>query len=261
MVTSFTSYFDAGGGEDHGFIVVNGWLSTLSKWDSFEVDWRLLLASYNLPYFHMKHFSQSTGPFSNWKGNETKRRIFLSNVAEIIKSHVQWGAACAVPLDVFEKVNRTYALDRAVGPPYSLAGRDCIAHMHEYLRAKNDGALPPIKYVFEDGDKGKGELIRVMQKDGYSSPIFEPSVDQTTRKGEFRKGVVQLQAADFAAYELRKAIKDDPNDEWPMHRYRKSLQALANIPAWWGKYSELDLITMCGKGALRARVKALKNSS
>jgi hypothetical protein len=252
----FTSYFDAAGGKDHGFIVVSGWVASLHQWELFEVDWKLLLAKYDIPYFHMKLFSQSAKHFSSWKGNEPKRARFLSLVVEIIKEHVQHGVAGFVEMESFDRVNSIYELSEAVGPPYALAGRDCIAHVNNFLRAKNGNKLPAIDYIFEDGDKGKGELMRVVQKDGWSIPIFRPDHDQLNKNGDLIKGVVQLQAADFAAYELRKVMKDDPKEEWPIHKYRKSLRGLADIPAEWGKYTESDLLRICEQVPLRMRMKA-----
>lgn len=73
-----TVYLDEAGGADEGFTVVCGWISTAAKWECFEVDWKLLLASNNLHYFHMKEFSQSTGPFGKWKDVEaTPQEIYF----------------------------------------------------------------------------------------------------------------------------------------------------------------------------------------
>ena len=59
--------------------------------------------------------------------------------------------------------------------------------------------------------------------------------------------MIPLQAADFAAYELRKVYKDDPTESWPLEKYRLSLRALANIDCDWSKYTERNLITLCKK--------------
>lgn len=61
-----TCYLDEAGGKAEGFTVICGWVSTVAQWEQFEIDWRLFLASYKVPYFHMKEFAQSTGPFKKW---------------------------------------------------------------------------------------------------------------------------------------------------------------------------------------------------
>jgi len=252
----FTAYHDAAGGQDHGFIVVSGWLSSLTKWDRFECDWRLLLAKHDVTHFHMKQFVTSDGPFKGWEGNDGKRTIFLKDAVDIIKSHVEYGMACFVEYAVFDKINKDFHLDRWLGVPYSLAGRDCAAKANNYLRNKHSTSeLPDINYLFEDGDTGKGQLMRVMHRDLGKWPDFRPSRDQKHKKtGATIKGVVQLQAADFAAYELRKSMVDDPREEWLPWQYRRSFQALARIDSWWGHYTEKDLLAQCKLANIPRRV-------
>lgn len=244
MLNGYYLYCDAAGGKDHGFIVVAGWLSTFSKWNEFTGEWnRDLLTAFDVPYFHMKEFAQSTGPFKSWKDDEPRRIRFMQRAAGIIGNHVERGFSSIVIFEDFQKVNALYRLDDAVGTPYSLAGRTCVAKTSLAV-----GRDKEAHYVFEDGDEGKGELLRVMERDGYSLPIFRPSRNKTGKDGKTLHGIAALQAADFAAYEMRKVFKDDPIESWPLHKYRKSLRALANIRSEeedWGKYTEKDLIELC----------------
>jgi hypothetical protein len=253
MMTSYYLYCDEAGGKDHGFIVVAGYLSTFARWEAFTQEWNQLLVAYDLPYFHMKEFAQSKGPFAKWKDNEGKRTAFLSCAAAIIRNHVERGFASIVEFSSFQRVNELYHLDRAFGVPYSLAGITCVEKVSDYL-----GTHHGVEYIFEDGDKGKGKLMEVMGQQGHSLPIFHPSRDKCDKRGRIIKGVIPIQAADFAAYELRKVFKDDPTESWPIYRYRKSLQELAGVPSDeqdWGRYSEADLIALCKKASVSARPK------
>jgi hypothetical protein len=254
LVDSYTAYYDAAGGEDHGFIVVSGWVLNLMQGASFLGGWKSVLAEYGVPYFHMKTFSQSKGPFSSWGGDDVKRARFLSSLVEVIKASVDYGVACFIDFRVFERVNRRYMFDRAVGVPYSFAGRDCIAKIHRYLRERHN-RLPEVRHIFDDGDEGKGELMRVVKKDGYAVPVFASSRNRKARDGTSIRGVIQLQAADFAAYELRKAMVDDPNEEWMPWEHRKSLRALASIPSWWGYYKEKDMLQICRAVSVEPRTR------
>jgi len=241
MMKSYTLYCDAAGGKDHGFIVVAGYLSTFARWNAFAAEWNLHLAAYNLPYFHMKEFAQSRGVFEGWGKDEERRKRFLSRAAEIIKSHVERSFAVVVEFESFNRVNQTHKLDEVAGVPYSLAARNCAAKASLYLNNRD------VNYVFEAGDEGAGELMRLMERDGYSSPVFRPSHDIRI-KGRLVKGLVQLQAADFAAYEVRKAFKDNPDESWPIEKYRKSIRSLATIDSDiedWGRYREQELIALC----------------
>lgn len=249
LFAMFTGYFDAAGGKDHGFTVVSGWVAPVGEWERFETDWKILLAKYSLPYFHMKEFSQSKGPFKNWYKQEGMRANFLALAVEIIACYVKYGFACHVDHIVFDKLNSMYDLTAEVGVPYSLAGRDCVAHTNQWLLDKKEEL--PIEFFFEAGDDGEEEFKRVMRKDGLPEPIFKPSRDR-----EGQKGIVALQAADFAAYELRKAARDHPASDGPIWKYRKSIRALARIPAWWGQYTESDLLLLCRRIRARPREHA-----
>jgi hypothetical protein len=241
-MSSYYLYCDAGGGKDHGFIVVAGYLSTFDRWGAFTKEWNELLARFDIPYFHMKKFSQFKAPFDTepWK-DEKRRARFLGSAASIIAANVQQGFASAVEFDTFDKVNAAYRLDNVVGVPYSLAARTCVAKASRFGAPGSNTT-----YVFDDGDEGRGELMRILERDGYPSPIFRPS-RYMLKRGKPHRGVVALQAADFAAYEIRKVYKDDPDELWPIVRYRKSLRALAGIPSDWGRYSEQDLVELCDK--------------
>lgn len=250
MLGEYTFYCDAAGGDDHGFVVVAGYLSTFEKWLSFEKNWNLHLAAYDLPYFHMKEFAQSKGAFAEWDNNEDRRRAFLGRAASIIADHVERSFACIVEFKSFNRINERYCLDDLAGCPYALAAINCVAQTANQMQRRD------IAYVFEDGDKGKGELMRIMEREGYPSPIFRPSRDIQV-KGHIVRGLVPLQAADFAAYELRKVFKDDPAETWPLEKYRKSLRVLARIGASnvhdWGRLREKELVFICKSKGARLR--------
>lgn len=249
MVDSYAFYGDAAGGQDHGFIVVAGYLATLSKWQSFAEDWKYLLATYDVPHFHMKEFAQSKGPFADWKDDEPKRARFLSKAAAVIGENVDRGFSHIVEFELFNRLDRRFCLSEHLGCPYSLAAMSCAA------RARQITKRPDVTYVFEDGDKGKGDLMHLMEAEGFPAPIFRPSRDQQSKHG-LVKGVIQLQAADFAAYEMRKVFKDDPNEEWPIEKYRKSLHALSRVRSEredWGQYKEHDLVRLCKKKGIPRR--------
>jgi len=242
----FNDYYlccDEAGGKDCGFVVVAGYISTLDHWLAFSAEWNYLLGRFDLPYFHMKEFAHSKGPFASWKGDEPTRARFLSKAVEIIKGHVIRGFASLVEIDIFERVQQRHALAEAVGVPYSLAARTCVSKVHLHFPPKTK-----IHHIFDQGAAGKGELIRIMERDGYSPPVFRYSRNTRLPDGGAAHGFVPLQAADFAAYEIRKVFKDDPSESWPLQKYRKSLRALATIPSEtedWGRYTEADLVKAC----------------
>ena len=244
-MSDLTTYFDASYDSLKTITIVSGWVATTWQWERFDTDWRILLARYGIPYFHMREFAHSRGPFENWKGDQNKRTNFLKYLVDIIGTYVLKGFACVVEHKAFKRVNAAYYLSESVGNPYSLAGRDCVANANLWLRKDQRGL--EVKYVFEAGDEGAGLLSKVVERDHHVAPVFSPSRDIL---GE--KGLTPLQAADFAAYELLKASRD-VGDNAPLWKYRQSLHALAKIPGWWGIYSEDDLIEFCKTASIPPR--------
>lgn len=217
-----TCYMDEAGGDDEGFTVVCGWVSTVSRWEQFEIDWRLFLASFDVTYFHMKEFSQSRGQFKKWKDAEGIRRHFLEDAAEIIMSHVQSGIVVNVHHGIFNQANQKIMLKEELSSPYALAGRACVAQVDKHTGRKD------VEYIFEDGGPDKGGLQRAMGMEfRLPDPIFKPSRDIKDKRGNLRKGLIQLQAADFLAYEIRKNRREVANKTG--RKTRESLRAILRL--------------------------------
>ncbi len=111
----------------------------------------------------MKEFAQSKGPFAGWKDDENRRAAFLSEGALPVKNHVVRSLACLVEFGVFGKVGEDYPLKELAGCPYALAARSCGAMAGNGL----EGADSDLSYILDDGDAGKDELMRIMERDGY----------------------------------------------------------------------------------------------
>jgi hypothetical protein len=240
-------YFDASYDSPKTTTIVSGWVSTTGLWERFDADWRLLLAKYNVPYLHMREFAHSIkgSPFERWRGEESKRASFLSSAAEVIRGYAKFGVACVVDHKAFDQVDAEYALSEILGNPYALAGRDCIANANAWL--KKEQRQLPVEYFFEDRDVGKGELMRIVNRDHDCAPHFAPSHD--TKSGQH--GLTPLQAADFAVYEVFKGYR--LGDDVPVWRHRHSLRSLAQIEGWWGKYEKDDLLRCCEMASIPRR--------
>jgi hypothetical protein len=250
-----TAYCDDAGGEDHGFTVISGWISSSEKWDIFEVDWRIFLAHYDVPYLHMKKLAHFSEPYDRWKGQESTRRSFMQDAAEIINSIALNGFIAYCGHRDFRTVNGLFQLEETFGGPYGLAGRSCIELIDDW-RKKQDFDASEVHYVFEDG-KGKGEVLKSMRSitPHLRDPDFEPSADvePCTQWPEGRNGVVQLQAADFLAYESRKGFADFKRGVKP---HRKSLGALLQkVPVIMGGASpSMQLARFCLLRNVRKRL-------
>src|ERR1700688_4403803 len=202
LFAMLTCYFDEAGGDDHHFMVVAGYVASVEQWERFESDWKIVLARYDVPYLHMKEFAHFKGPFTKWKSQPGTRARFLNSAADVINSTVRLGVSVYIHYKAFENVNREYDLTSLVSSPYALAGRSCIAEANV---ASRHGARGPIdmEYVFERGGPDVGGLIKsvTIQTPTLPIPIFKPSRDT-----ESERGLIQLQAADYLAYEIAKYV-------------------------------------------------------
>jgi len=238
-------YFDCSrSGQGDGVVVVSGWLSSVDRWLRFETDWKLTLAKFDVPYFHMREFAHSAGAYSSgWKGENNKRELFVRALLEIISDYGLASFSCLIETSVFDKIDKEYEVREFFGNEYALCGRTCVAEVTRWSQANGYGV--PDEFVFEDGDE-RGRLTWLMEASGYPAPIFKPSRDRITQVCTVR-GQLPLQAADFAAYELRKSW-DDFGDTAEVWRYRKSFQGIGKATkgqGYWGQIKPEDLRRVC----------------
>lgn len=251
------AYFDCShnGRKNGGSVAVSGWLSTGERWAEFDREWQQMLDVSGVPYFHMKEFAHSVGAYSNgWKGEKEKRDNFIQFLIGAISHHAIAGFACLIERDVFEEVNREYRVKEHYGNEYALCCRVCVAQVRHWLHRHRDYTAP--QYVFEDGDE-RGRLGWLLESDGYAAPIFMPSRDRIAKDGTLIRGLLPLQAADLAAYELRKGFDDfgDAQLLEEVSRYRKSFRAVGGAldNGQWGRCTADDLRAMCARNGVAAR--------
>ena len=110
----YNTYFDSSRAAGDAEVVVGGLLSTVEEWEQFEISWRLTLAKFDVPYFHMREFNShsSRGAFKHpkWR-TESYRAEFMSHLTQIMRG---WAAACivsSIKKQTFDKYNAAYAVD------------------------------------------------------------------------------------------------------------------------------------------------------
>lgn len=232
LFAMLTAYFDESHEDQFGMTFVCGWLASVEQWQRFEYDWKLFLAKNDVPYFHMEEFAHSIGPFAKWKNKseEGTRRKFMRTAADIIIDTIQRGFVCVISDQMFEECDDFYELRTRFGSPYALAGRTCANLVVEWASTATTFPRSDIEYVFEDGGPDKGGLLYAMQEvpPCLSAPIFKPGRDQkpTNKWPNGKAGMVQLQAADYLAYELSKFARDLQAIKANPSRFRASLGIL-----------------------------------
>lgn len=251
----FRAYFDASGKEREGTVVVAGWLASADAWVALQRQWNAVLAKHNVPYFHMKEFAHSVGAFGQgWKGYEPRRRRFLSDLIQVLYDTVEYGVAKAATYENFRNADREYKISEKYGNAYALVAHACMRQVNDYMQA----FLPDLKandvsYVFESGDDGMHHVVRLAHETGLPVPAFHPSRPQNDN----RSFVVQLQCADFAAYEAFRVANTfaEFGPAFPVSDLRMTAQLLAKIPHTWGVYPSTDSDASIAKLGVERRSK------
>jgi hypothetical protein len=120
-----TAYFDESHDDRFRMTFVCGWLATAEQWKEFEYGWKLFLAKHDVPFFHIREFAHSVGPFAKWRGKEGTGRGFMCDAAQIIADTIRRGFVCCVSDEIFEEYDKAYQLRSRFRSPYALAGRTC----------------------------------------------------------------------------------------------------------------------------------------
>jgi len=250
----FTGYFDASGHPNQGVALsVAGFVATAEQWIEFEKNWKAALSAYDVAELHMKDFGPGAGEFASWKDDKRRRRLFLERLINVIKTRTRHSFVSCVMLEGFRKVDEHYPLSE-MNKPYALAGITCIDKVRTWARRwKIDEKQ--VAYMFEDGDKDRGDLLRCAKRDhGVAAKFMDKSE------------AVAFQAADLLAYEHRLAnqrIFASGSGTLAMNDLRRSLQALDDVPHGdngesWGVYDEHDLEQHCAMNKYPARTSLRK---
>jgi hypothetical protein len=239
VLSEYVACFDASYDQntaDNGTIVA-GYISSIDQWAQWEIDWRLTLAEFDVPYFHMKEFISRKKAFKHpkWE-SENYRTIFLSKLIAITKQWAVASVGSSIKQRTFDFQNEFFELDPRYNP-YVVCARDCAMHAKKFIR--NDYQSDrPITYIFDQGDQGAGLLMREMEASALPSPVFRrsrpnPQLDKDDPP------VIQLQACDLVAWEIRRGARDHSLGK----KLRKSLQSIGSIPhRKWMDYRESDLV-------------------
>lgn len=247
---AFAMYSDASGGLINAAKVISGYIASVEDWQRFDTDWKLTLAHDNVPYFHMKEFAHFKGPYSDWKGQDTRRANFLARLVSVTRDNLRCRITSVVGIKAFADLDREYMLTEGVDGVHALAARTVVRKAREWMNENHRGE--PWKVVFESGDTDDDatqSLLRVRFKnDGFPIPSFEPKKDEN--------GVwfTPFQAADFAAWEFRKftQMRDDGFIR-SLYDVRKSFMNLSTMRHKDGVYEKADLLKMCKAGGVPRR--------
>jgi hypothetical protein len=238
MADTYTAYFDASGNpHDCEVLFVSGFISSAKKWLRFERQWIELLDRYHIaPPFHMTEFSNGSGQYKPWRNDNVKRFQFYTGALGVIKRNTNLCISHGVVVQDLLSICDEFEIPEFIEgewKPYAFCGLKVCIDTVSWM-VKNKHKEDTLSLVFEHGDHDQHYLFdRIKDLWGY--------------KIEFAKknDCTPFQAADFVAWEHRRALQDyidhKPNP-------RKSFLALKmQIPGRYGYYSWNWLSDYCIK--------------
>lgn len=245
----YTAYYDASGHQASkiGVLTALGLVAGDSQWKRYEDQWEAMLGDFGVPYFHMKDYTVSRGPYADWKGDEEKRAAFLKTAIKILKANVTKVFSGSVILKEFNRVNRYFVLSETYGRPgvkdhgaYPICATICKKFVMDWKREKRPHEQ--IGHVFEKGDVGQKSFKAYVEdnEEGYAGEVS--FVCKHNKEDGSR--VRQFEGADLVAWEYRNLLANV--EERGLIPDRVSLGAIRTmLPAEGGVHDESSLVKLC----------------
>lgn len=246
LILMLSAYFDESGTDQkkHKLLTLAGYLSTVERWEKFDVEWQALLNSEGLKYSHAVDMAHFRCQFEREKGwNETRRRSFEERAHKIIKDNIM--KAFDVSLfweDYLLLIPFFKGEAKDVPPAYA-----CLVNMMLLMVGKwtrENKRFEPIHYVFERGVDAQGWVSETYANASTDIEAGGAFHFASLSFAEGKKGIngipplTQLQAADMHAYEIHKNREDKYSGR--LQKVGKVRGSLANLRAGDTYLYEID---------------------
>lgn len=205
-------YLDDSGSHEGGttgpssYYVIAGYLGKVEQWQRFDIEWKGVLARYQLKRFHLADFVNRTkNPKSEYQHiNFHDGRTLLDQLTRLIRIRAITNVSGILPMDAYKSIvtdeNRGH-----IGQPYTLTTNIMLMAVRRWARRNNH--KEKITFFFEQGTKHRGELEK-----GFSYALQNPALKDELWLGAqafLKKGdACGIEAADMLAYELYKEYCD-----------------------------------------------------
>lgn len=205
----FAAYLDASGKtEDTNLpgdrvITIAAYVAPVDAWLRFADKWRRMLVDFGLTMAHHKEFVHRRGEYAGW--SEKRRRDYVRRGAHIINQTSHQGVVAAVLLKDYARVVSENPGERSAFSFVSLVALQLIGKW-AHGKSRKPG---PIAYFFEAGDGHDAELTQVQSEilaDSRAVAVY--SFKSLTVVPKDDPDFIQLQAADWLAWEAAKYLKD-----------------------------------------------------
>lgn len=200
MAALIEGYFDESGTFDEapGVFCIAGYFVASDAAKKMDQEWRRVLETYELPYFHMVECAHGNGIFKDRSDRLEIELEFLS----LIKKFTISGFSCFVNSSHF-KVSEKFP------DPYTSCAEICVTALQSYLSTHRIEA--GIAYFFENGHPSKGSAYNRIANELKSIPNSSILFAEKAQ-------IPLLQAADILAWQSAKFVKDRMQNLRPMRK-------------------------------------------
>jgi hypothetical protein len=181
--------------------VIAGYVSTNDQWLKFESRWDSVLTKFGVHVFHASECAHRKNEFCGW--SDEKRNDFHAQLTRVINESILVGIGGIVLLSDYNSVLPEWAKSEVKHPYYF-----CFAVMMRTLRQFRKRFLPtePIDFVFDRKKSFEGVLSGMYDRLRENSPNHRGGLGRICFRA--KDEVIQLQAADYLAYEVRRYAAD-----------------------------------------------------
>lgn len=226
LMAMLYAYFDESGTHAGSKVIaIAGWLAPESMWIKFQREWKRVLDSKGIEYFHMNEYEHGDPgvkpepqPPYNW--DKAERITFLRRLIDIVRNRTQFSVSFATDTSDYPALAA-----RVVAPPsaYAWCATRCLKGIVQWCEYQ--GHAEPIAYVFEDGAGHNGELEK-LRDDIMGSAELKAYYRMGSLGFADKETLNPLQAADMLAYEIYKEMDNFHVPESESRKLRGSMRAL-----------------------------------
>jgi hypothetical protein len=197
------------------YCTIAGYVGNVAQWEGVEHDWKFVLEEFKIPYFHALEFYGSDRKYRSW--SKGKRNAFINLLMDCLRDHEIRVLGSSVDVQVFNSLTldeRHYLTGgfhngmkwKYQGSPskaYFLPFHNVLQQSTKYVA---DGSFMYPVMSRQDQYEMKALELYERMLDGYPAPKCRAKWADDMIFSD-PKRVVQLQAADMAAYWLGKFMR------------------------------------------------------
>lgn len=248
MIGDFSIYFDESYTHppEPRVYTVGGYVSTDIQWEKFQKEWRRILDSENIPYFHMVDFQACKPPYGAW--SKDKRANFLASLHAVIHERTLMSFATTANRTDFEAL--TPEQKKRLVNPHVFAAKNCMKAVG-FWAAENIINHPLIAYVFEKGSEHDKQVKKLLDAELPDEDRWFFRMASLTHVD--KKVKTPLQAADVVAYEAMKEITRRLNAENQRSARLSGINLGKTKRDIWLYCGKIDFISSIEQAELRAK--------